>query len=103
MEQSTASRRGFLRAAGGTGALAVLIAGCGSEKKNQLTPGGSNRNTGAGVGTDQYGKGDLGIVRYLLTLEYLESMMSAAAIQSGRLSGRAGKVVRGFAAEEAQH
>jgi hypothetical protein len=101
-----ASRRRFLKAAGGTGAagaLAVLISACGSKKQSQLTPGGSNKNTGAGVGTDQYGKGDVGIVRYALTLEYIESMFYAAVIQSGRLSGRAATLVRQFGAQEDQH
>src|SRR3954463_1302339 len=101
-----ASRRRFLKAVGGTGAagaLAVLISACGSKKKSQTTPGGSNKNTGAGVGTDQYGRGDLGILRFALTLEYLESMFYAAGIQSGRLSGRAEKLARSFAQQEAQH
>jgi hypothetical protein len=101
-----ASRRRFLKAAGGAGAagaLAVLISACGGSKKSQLTPGGSNKNTGAGVGTDQYGKGDVGIVRYALTLEYIESMFYAAVVQSGRLSGRAANLVKHFGAQEDQH
>lgn len=106
LARDPASRRRFLKAMGGTGAagaLALAISACGSKKGSQLTPGGSNKNTGAGVGTDQYGKGDLGIARYALTLEYLESMFYAAAIKSGRLSGRAEKLVRSFAAQEDQH
>jgi Ferritin-like domain len=103
MQETSASRRRFLQAAGGTSALAVLISACGGKKESQLTPGGSNKNTGAGVGTDQYGRGDLGIVRYALTLEYLETMFYAAVVQSGRLSGRADKLARSFAKQEAQH
>src|SRR3954468_13079957 len=101
-----ASRRRFLKAVGGTGAagaLAVLIAACGKAKNAETTPGGSNANTGAGVGTDQYGKGDLGIVRYALTLEYLESMFYAAAIKSGKLSGRASELAKRFGEQENQH
>jgi hypothetical protein len=101
-----ASRRRFLKAGGGTGAagaLAVLISACGGSKKSQLTPGGSNRNTGAGVGTDQYGKGDVGIVRYALTLEYIESMFYAAVVQSGQVTGRAGNLIKRFGAQEDQH
>ena len=99
------SRKRFLKAVGGTGAagaLAVLISACG-KKKTELTPGGSNPNTGAGVGTDQYGKGDLGIVRYALTLEYIESMFYAAVVQSGKLSGRAGDFAKRFGEQENQH
>jgi hypothetical protein len=101
-----ASRRRFLKAVGGTGAagaLAVLISACGGKKQSQLTPGGSNKNTGAGVGTDQYGAGDLGIARYALTLEYIESMFYAAVLQSGRLSGRAQNLARRFGSQEDQH
>src|SRR3954451_20961145 len=101
-----ASRRRFLKAVGGTGAagaLAVLISACGKEKKTETTPGGSNPNTGAGVGTDQYGKGDLGIARYALTLEYVESGFYEAGVQSGRVSGRAGDLVKRFGEQEAQH
>jgi ferritin-like protein len=103
MQETSSSRRGFFQAAGGTGAVALVLAGCGGGKKNELTPGGSNKNTGAGVGTDQYGKGDLGIVRYALTLEYIESMFYAAVLGSGRLSGRALKLMRGFGQQEATH
>ena len=103
MQQPSASRRRFLQTAGGTSALALFLAACGSEKKNQLTPGGSNKNTGAGVGTDQYGPGDLGIVRYALTLEYIETAFYAAALGSGQLSGRAEKLARRFGSEEDQH
>jgi hypothetical protein len=101
-----ASRRRFLKAVGGTGAagaLAVLISACGKEKKAETTPGGSNANTGAGVGTDQYGKGDLGIVRYALTLEYIESMFYAAVNGSGKLSGRAADLAKRFGEQENQH
>jgi hypothetical protein len=101
-----ASRRRFLKAAGGTGvagALAVLISACGSKKQSQLTPGGSNKNTGAGVGTDQYGKGDLGIVRYALALEYIEAAFYAAANGSGKLSGKAAQLAKTFGAQEQQH
>src|SRR4051794_12337298 len=101
-----ASRRRFLKAVGGTGAagaVALLISACGKEKKAETTPGGSNPNTGAGVGTDQYGKGDIGIVRYAITLEYIESMFYAAVVQSGKLSGRAGELARRFGAQEEQH
>jgi hypothetical protein len=101
-----ASRRRFLKAVGGTGAagaLAVLISACGKEKKAETTPGGSNANTGAGVGSDQYGKGDLGIVRYALTLEYIESMFYAAVNGSGKLSGRAADLAKRFGEHENQH
>ena len=99
------SRKRFLKAVGGAGAaaaLATVIAACGDEKQ-ELTPGGSKANTGAGVGTDLYGPGDLGIARYALTLEYLEVDFYAAALQSGKLTGRAAELAKRFAAQERQH
>jgi hypothetical protein len=100
------SRKRFLRAVGGTaaaGALAAVISACGSEKKPELTPGGSNPNTGAGVGTDRFGKGDLGIVRYALLLDYIESMFYEDVVGSGKLTGRAGDLAQRFGAQERQH
>lgn len=105
LEAEPASRGRFLRATGGAGgaaALAVLLAACGATK-HKLTPGGSNPNTGAGLGTDMFGKGDLGIVNYALTLEYLESDFYSKAIESGQLSGEALTLARAFGADEAHH
>jgi rubrerythrin len=99
------SRKRFLRSVGGTGAagaFALLLAACGS-KKVKNTPGGSNPNTGAGAGTDQYGKGDLGIVRYALTLEYVESDFYEQALKTGRLKGRAADLAKRFGAQERTH
>src|SRR4051795_777692 len=99
------SRKRFLKAVGGAGAasaLAAAIAACG-RKKVQPTPGGSNPNTGAGIGTDQYGPGDLGIARYAVTLEYLEVSFYAQALKSGKLSGKAAEMARRFGKNEQQH
>ena len=99
------SRKRFLKAVGGTGAagvLAAFISACGS-KKVQTTPGGSNPNTAAGTGTDQYGKGDLGILRYAAALEQIEIDFYAAAVASGNLTGRAATIAKRFAAEEQKH
>jgi Ferritin-like domain len=105
LASDASSRKRFLKAVGGTGAagmLAALISACGS-KKVQPTPGGSNPNTGAGTGTDQYGKGDIGILRFAMTLEYIENDFYTAALGSGNLSGRAATIARRFAAEEQKH
>jgi rubrerythrin len=105
LARDPSSRKRFLKAAGGTGAASafgLFLAACGSQKQ-KLTAGGSNPNTGAGVGTDRYGPGDIGIVRYALTLEYLETEFYAAAIKSGKLKGRAATLVKRLGAQEAQH
>jgi Ferritin-like domain len=104
LARDPASRRRFLRTVGGAGAgsFAVFLSACGS-KKTQPTPGGSNPNTAAGSGTDQFGKGDLGIAIFALTLEYLEVDFYAGAAASGVLSGRPATLIRSFGAIERQH
>src|SRR3954467_393177 len=105
LDADPSSRKRFLKAVGGTGAagaFALFLAACGS-KKVEDTPGGSNPNTGAGVGTDQYGKGDLGIARYLVTLEYLEVDFYSKALNSGKLGPKQAALLKGFAAQEAKH
>src|SRR5437588_8000491 len=98
--QTAASRKRFLAAAGGSATL--LLAACGGSKQ-ETTPGGSNANTGAGLGTDQFGKGDVGILSYALTLEYLEADFYGKAIASNKLSGQPLALFRSFQAHELRH
>jgi rubrerythrin len=105
LARDPSSRKRFLKAAGGTGAasaFALFLAACGT-KQAKTTPGGSNANTAAGTGTDQYGKGDLGIARYAVTLEYVESDFYAAVNKGGHLSGKAAQLFKRFGANENQH
>jgi rubrerythrin len=100
------SRRRFLAGLGGSAAaasFAAFLAACGSTKKEQVTPGGSNPRTGAGTGTDRYGPGDLGIAKYALTLEYFESDFYSKAIASGQLKGKLLETAKRFAGQETQH
>src|SRR5690242_3131720 len=85
-------RRKFLTMVGGTGAagaLSLLIAACGgsdssgsgSSSSSKPSAGGSTGSTGAPpAGT--FGKGDLGIVNYALTLEYLEAQFYKEVVAS---------------------
>ena len=94
------SRKRFLRMAGGgavAAALSAVIAACGEDKQT------GNEFGGAGVGTEQYGQGDAGIVGYALFLERLESAFYEGAVASGKLTGRALELARRFGAEEADH
>jgi rubrerythrin len=106
LRDDPSSRKRFLKAVGGTsvaGALSVLIAACGGKPKAEPTPGGSDPNTAAGTGTDRYGKGDLGIVRFAVTLEYVEVDFYKQAVASGKLSGRALELAKRFLRQEQQH
>ena len=101
------SRKKFLRQAGGTGvaaSLAVFVAACGSDdsssSKKSSTPASTPMATS---GTEQFGKGDLGIANYALTLEYLETEFYAKAAESGMLKGRILELAKGFGADEQAH
>jgi rubrerythrin len=105
LARDPASRRSFLQKVGGgtaAGSFALFLAACGS-KKTQPTPGGSDPRTGAGTGTDRYGKGDLGIALYALELEYIETDFYSKAIATGKLTGRLLELAKRFQAQEAQH
>ena len=105
LARDPASRRRFLRQVGGgaaAGSFALFLAACGKEKKS-LTPGGSDPKTGAGVGTDQFGKGDLGIALFALQLEYLEIAFYEKAVAGGKLTGRALELAKRFGNQEGQH
>jgi Ferritin-like domain len=49
------------------------------------------------------GKGDLKILNYALTLEYLEAAFYAEAVSKGKLSGRVAKFAQTVGAHEAAH
>ena len=51
-------------------------------------------------GTEQFGKGDLGIANYALTLEYLETDFYAKVPNSGMLKGKVADLAKRFGNEE---
>ena len=103
-------RKRFLKAVGGTagaGAFALFLAACGSDSKSS---GSSSSTTSAQqapaamkTGTEMFGAGDLGILGYALTLEYLETQFYADAAKSGKLSGKVLAVAKEFGEEEGEH
>ena len=94
------SRRKFMALTGG-GAAAAFLAACGSDDEmTTTTMGGSG---GGGSETAQFGKGDVGILNYALTLEYLETAFYADVVKSGLFKGADLETIRKFGAEEAQH
>ena len=102
LRHDPSSRKRFLRMAGGGSAavaLSLALAACGGKKKS----GGGNQIGGAGVGTADFGQGDVGILNYALTLEYLEADLYRAAVATGKLSGRLLELAKRFGAEEQAH
>jgi hypothetical protein len=109
------ARKRFLKMAGkrmGAGAaatsFAAFIAACGSSSSSTSTgastPAATGTSSAAGTSSaSASGSGDLAIVNYALTLEYLESQFYAKVIKSGLFHGTALSVIKTFGAEETQH
>jgi Ferritin-like domain len=105
-------RKKFLMMAGkrmGAGAaatsLAAFIAACGSSSSSS-SAGTASSSSSAAAGTassSSASSGDLSIVNYALTLEYLEAQFYAKVIKSGLFHGKNLSVIKTFGAEEAQH
>jgi rubrerythrin len=107
LDRDPASRKRFLTAVGGTGAAAafgLFLAACGSDDKSSSSSNTtSTQKQAASSPTDMFGKGDLGILGYALTLEYLETDFYRQAAKSGKLNGKVLAVAKQFGGEEAQH
>jgi hypothetical protein len=108
-------RKKFLKMAGrtmGAGAaataLGAFIAACGgsSSGSSMSSSAGSSPAAAApatSTGTGPGGHGDLAIVNYALTLEYLESQFYDKVGRSGLFNGKTLATLRSFGAEEHQH
>ena len=93
------SRRRFLKMVGGTGAagaLAIFLAACGDEKT-----GAGGTTTAATTTADA--AGDLDILNYALTLEYLETDFYKKVIASGLFKGAQLDVIKTFGEQEQAH
>jgi hypothetical protein len=101
LARDPASRKRFLKmvGTGGAGAFAVFLAACGSSsKKSTSTPPPATSPSGGGSAA-----GDLKIVNYALTLEYLETAFYADVVKSGLFSGKELDTIKMFGDQEAQH
>jgi Ferritin-like domain len=99
------SRRRFMALGGGSAAATALLAACGSDDDTTATmsTGASSGMEGGSSETAQFGKGDVGILNYALTLEYLEAAFYADVITSGLFKGSDLATIRKFGEEEAEH
>lgn len=103
------SRRRFMALAGGGGAasFSLLLAACGSNSDTTSTSTGSestgSTTSGGASGTAQFGKGDLGIVNYALTLEYLEAAFYADVAKSGLFKGADLTLIKEIQKNEDEH
>jgi rubrerythrin len=96
------SRRKFIALTGGSTALAAFLAACGSDGGTTTATTSQGGLSGTGE-TEQFGKGDVGILNYALTLEYLETAFYADVAKSGLFKGSDLATIRKFGSEEAEH
>ncbi len=96
------SRRKFIALGGGSAAAAFLVA-CGSDDSSTMTTAASSKAGGDAVIEEKFGKGDVGILNYALTLEYLETAFYADVVKSGFFKGSDLATIRKFGSEEAEH
>ena len=79
------SRRKFLLLTGGTGTAAAVLAACGDDEETTSSTAAESGSEDALA--EMFGEGDLGIVNYALTLEYLEAAFYEEVAASGLFSG----------------
>jgi hypothetical protein len=106
-------RKKFLKMAGrtmGAGAaatgLSAFIAACGGSSSSTSASSAAATSTPASAtstGTSSTGSGDLAIVNYALTLEYLEAQFYDKVIASGLFSGQNLSVIKTFGSDEHEH
>jgi Ferritin-like domain len=97
-------RKRFLKMAGGAGAAsfsAFVLAACGaSAKKTTSTSATAAARTSS---TSSSATGDVAILNYALTLEYLEREFYGKVIASGFFTGTVGSLIKDFGHQEATH
>jgi hypothetical protein len=97
------SRRKFLLLTGGTGSAAAFLAACGDDEETSSTAAQSTTTDMDSDMASQFGEGDLGIVNYALTLEYLEAAFYADVAKSGLFKGDDLALIKAIGEAEQQH
>lgn len=97
-------RKRFLKMAGGAGAAsfgAFVLAACGSSSSKTSSTAAATAS--ALTPSSPSGTGDLAILNYALTLEYLEREFYAKVVAADLFSGKVGGLVKDFGMQEATH
>jgi hypothetical protein len=105
LARDPASRSDFLKKMGGgvagASAFGLLLAACGGSGKKAAATTATTEAAGA-MGDDS-GSGDLAILNYALTLEYVEADFYAKAAASGLFKGAQLELVKVIGSHEAAH
>jgi rubrerythrin len=99
-------RKRFLKMAGaGAGASfgAFVLAACGSSKKAGTTATSATVPASTTTSSSSAHTGDLAILNYALTLEYLETEFYEKVVASGFFSGKVGSLIEDFGHQEMTH
>jgi hypothetical protein len=98
------SRRRLFALGGAGGGVSMVLAACGSDSNSGSdSEGATVTSIAPEAALAQFGKGDLGIVNYALTLEYLESAFYADVIKSGLFKGAELALIRSIGSTEDAH
>ncbi|HEX3434913.1 MAG TPA: ferritin-like domain-containing protein [Solirubrobacteraceae bacterium] len=96
-------RKRFLKMAGSAGAAsfgAFVLAACGSSSSKSASTAAASSSTAT---TASSATGDLAILNYALTLEYLETEFYSKVVASGLFNGKVGSLIKTFGAQEQTH
>lgn len=98
------SRRRFLVLAGGSSAAAAFLAACGEDDDDTTAAmSGETTEMASDDPLAQFGEGDIGIVNYALTLEYLEAAFYADVAKSGLFKGKDLALIEEIKRNEDEH
>ncbi len=86
--------------AGGTSAAGLALAACGDDEETTSTAAEGETGDDA---LAMFGEGDLGIVNYALTLEYLEAAFYDDVAKSGLFSGQEQALIEELLSNENEH
>ena len=95
------SRRKFMALTGGTASLSVLVAACGDDDDEMASD--NTTTTTSEDALAQFGEGDVGIVNYALTLEYLEADFYDQVAASGLFKGDDLALIEEIGKNEQEH
>ncbi len=98
-------RKRFLKMVGAGGAAsfgAFVLAACGSSKNSTASTAATSAGA-ASTSSASASTGDIGILNYALTLEYLESEFYRKVLAANLFSGKVGSLLGGFSRQEQSH